>query len=30
MFSQAFTLVPTADKQNWWILNDLFRLNMIA
>mmetsp|Transcript_905 Transcript_905/g.2810 ORF Transcript_905/g.2810 Transcript_905/m.2810 type:complete len:135 (-) Transcript_905:269-673(-) len=27
MFSQSFTLVPTADKANWWILNDLFRLN---
>lgn len=27
MFSQTFTLVPTADKTNWWILNDIFRLN---
>jgi len=27
MFSQTFTLVPTADKSNWWILNDIFRLN---
>jgi len=27
MYSQTFTLVPTADKSNWWILNDIFRLN---
>jgi hypothetical protein len=30
MFTQLFTLVPTADKLNWWILNDIFRLNFAA